>query len=58
MSAHAAVFVALGLDPVPADLPSGDLSALTTGIRQVQDAWWNNQIEHLDAEQRLAEVNQ
>ena len=58
MTAHAAVFVALGLDPVPANLPSGDLSALTTGIRQVQDAWWNNQIEHLAAEQRLAEVTE
>jgi len=45
MNAHAAVFVALGLDPVPADLPSSDLNALTAGIREVQDAWWNNRIE-------------
>lgn len=45
MNAHAAVFVALGLDPVPADLPSSDLNTLTAGIRQVQDAWWNNRIE-------------
>jgi outer membrane protein, multidrug efflux system len=45
MNVHAAVFVALGLDPVPTDLPTDDLPAVMQGIRQVQDAWWNNRVE-------------
>jgi outer membrane protein TolC len=45
MNAHASVFVALGLDPAPAELSSGDLEALTDAIRAVQEEWWNNRID-------------
>lgn len=58
MNAHAAVFVALGLNPVPADLTLSDLTVMAAGIREVQDAWWNNQIEHPDAAQLLVAANE
>jgi outer membrane protein TolC len=46
MNAHAALHVALGLDPVPGeDSRTLSLDALSASIRAVQTSWWTGAIE-------------
>lgn len=45
MNAHAALHVALGLDPVPGDNNEASLGALAATIRQVQSTWRRGAIQ-------------